>query len=625
MTTDKAKSDQNARDTAQASDQAFAQAEAAAEDENAAKLARLTENLKKIEALSLRLSAALAAQKAHDKALDGPSEELMMQAAAAYLSTMMQNPSKLIEQQVAYWGRTLTHYAESQQALAKGEFRAPPNSGPQDRRFSNPLWDTHPFFNFIKQQYLLGAEAVQSTVADIEGLAARERQRVEYFTKQIIDMMAPTNFLATNPDALEQAIATDGESLVQGLQNLVADVEANDGALAVSLADRSAFRVGENLATTAGAVVFRNKMFELIQYTPSTDTVYQTPLLICPPWINKFYVLDLGARNSLIKWIVDQGFTLFVVSWVNPDKSYADVSMDDYIQDGYLAAIAAVQAISGQAQINAVGYCIAGTTLGLTLAHLKKTGQTPIKTASFFTTLTDFSDPGEVGVFLENDFVDGIERQSMQDGLLSKAFMARTVSFLRSNELIWTPAIQSYMLGQTPPAFDLLYWNGDGTNLPAKMATQYLRELCQDNGFAEGTYRVLGQKVRLSDITLPIYAIACETDHIAHWRGSFNGIKQMGAAEKTFVLAQSGHIAGIVNPPSKDKYGHYTNAAPVAGDPDAWRAGASFHAGSWWPRWGAWLANSSGPRIAASALGGPNHPVLCPAPGTYVLQSPRAN
>jgi polyhydroxyalkanoate synthase len=598
-------------------------------DENAAKLDRLTENLKKIEALSLRLTGALSAQKAHDTALDGPGQEMMMQAASAYLSTMMQNPSKIIEHQVAYWGKTLAHYAEAQKALASGEFRAPADATAQDRRFANPLWTTHPFFNFVKQQYLIGADAVQSTVGEMEGLAERERSRLEYFTKQIVDMMAPTNFLATNPDALEKAIATDGQSLVAGLENLVADVEANDGALAVSLADRSAFRVGENLATTAGAVVFRNKMFELIQYSPSTDTVYETPLLIFPPWINKFYVLDLGARNSLIKWIVDQGFTLFVVSWVNPDGNYADTSMDDYIKDGYLAAFDAVRAITGQAQINVVGYCIAGTTLGLTLAHLQKQGQSPekplpVKSATFFTTLTDFSDPGEVGVFLENDFVDGIERQSSADGILSKTFMARTFSFLRSNELIWTPAIKSYMMGQTPPAFDLLYWNGDGTNLPAKMATQYLRDLCQDNGFVEGTYRVMGQPVRLSDVTLPIYAIACETDHIAHWRGSFNGIAQMGAAEKTFVLAQSGHIAGIVNPPSKDKYGHYTNAAPIAGKPEDWKAGATFHAGSWWPRWAAWLAGRSGARIAAPALGGPNHPVLCAAPGTYVLASPKA-
>lgn len=613
MTTDNEKSD------------AHRGAEGEAErSEEAAKLERLTENLKKIEALSQRLTEALGRAKAHDAALDGPGQELMMQAASAYLATLMQNPSKIIETQVAALGKTLAHYAEAQRALASGEFRAPADTTPPDRRFANPLWTTHPFFNFVKQQYLIGAEAVQHSVGQMQGLATRERDRLAYFTQQIVDMMAPTNFLATNPDALERAIATDGMSLVEGLQNLIADIEAGEGELSVSLADRSAFRLGENLATTQGAVVFRNALFELIQYSPSTDTVYEVPLLIFPPWINKYYVLDLGARNSLIKWIVDQGFTLFVVSWVNPDASYADTSMDDYIRDGYLAAMQAVREISGQPQINVVGYCIAGTTLGLTLAYLQQQGEPPVKSATFFTTLTDFSDPGEVGVFLENDFVDGIERQAARDGILSKTFMARTFSFLRANDLIWSPAIRNYMMGQSPPAFDLLYWNGDGTNLPAKMAVQYLRDLCQDNGFVEGTYRVMGQKVRLSDVTLPLYAIACETDHIAHWRGSFNGIAQMGAAEKTFVLAQSGHIAGIVNPPSKDKYGHYTNTAPVAGAPDAWKASATFHAGSWWPRWGAWLAGRSGARIAAPALGGPNHPVLCPAPGTYVLASPKA-
>jgi polyhydroxyalkanoate synthase len=375
------------------------------------------------------------------------------------------------------------------------------------------------------------------------------------------------------------------------------------------------------MATTSGAVVFRNHLFELIQYAPSTDTVFEVPLVIFPPWINKFYVLDLTAKNSLIKWIVDQGVTLFVVSWVNPDASYAEVGMDDYIRDGYLAAFASVREITGAPQINTVGYCIAGTTLGLTLAHLTNIGENPVKSATFLTTLADFSDPGEVGVFLAEDFVGGIERQTAVDGVLSKSFMGRTFSFLRSNDLIWTPAIKNYMMGQTPPAFDLLFWNGDGTNLPRRMAIEYLRGLCQQNGFATGAFCVFGAPVSLSDIKLPLYAIACETDHIAHWKGSFNGISQMGSTDKTFVLAQSGHIAGIVNPPSKDKYGHYTNAAPISGAPTEWQASASFNRGSWWPRWGAWLAGQSGARIAAPALGGANHPVLCSAPGTYVLNA----
>ncbi len=589
-----------------------------------AKLEKMTANLAKIEALSARLMAALAQKKPSDPGVQGPGQDMYMKAAAAYLAGMMQNPAKVLEHQIAYWGKTMKHYVEAQQALASDEIRAPADPGPKDRRFANPLWDTHPAFNYLKQQYLFNAEAVQNAVGDMESIDPSDKKRVEYFTKQIVDMLSPTNFLGTNPDALEKAVATDGESLVRGLENLVADIEANNGELAVTLADREAFVLGENIATTPGAVVFRNRMLELIQYSPTTETVFQTPLLIFPPWINKFYVMDLKPQNSLIKWIVDQGFTLFIVSWVNPDASYADVGMDDYIREGYLTAMAEVRRITDQKQINAVGYCIAGTTLSLTLSHLHRAGDTSVKSATFFTMLTDFSDPGEVGVFLDNDFLDGIERQSLADGMLSKTFMSRTFSYLRSNDLIYGPAIKSYMMGEAPPAFDLLYWNGDGTNLPCKMAIEYLRGLCQDDGLAQGTYKVFGHNVSLKDIQIPVCAIACETDHIAHWRGSFNGFKQMGSADKTFIVSQSGHVAGIINPPSKGKYGHYTNAGPVAGAPDDWMAGASFNQGSWWPRWGTWLAAQSGAQIPARIPGDSVRPVLCPAPGTYVSLQPNS-
>jgi polyhydroxyalkanoate synthase subunit PhaC len=583
------------------------------------KLQRLTGNLAKIEALSARLIKALAERRAHDKALDGPGQDVYVKAAAAYMAEMMSNPARVLEHQIGYWGKTLKHYVEAQQALAKGEFVAPADPGPTDKRFSNPLWDTNPAFNFLKQQYLLNADAMKTAVSDMESLDENDRKRVEFFTRQIVDMFAPTNFLGTNPDALEKAVATDGESLVQGLENLVHDIEAAGGNLQVTLADPEAFTVGKNIATTPGSVVFRNRMFELIQYTPTTETVHQTPLLIFPPWINKFYVLDMKPANSLIKWVVDQGFTVFVVSWVNPDASYAKTGMDDYIRDGFLTAMAQVRLITGEAQINAVGYCIAGTTLGLTLAHLQKAGDASVKSATFLTTLADFSDPGEVGVFLGNDFVDGIERQSHEDGILSKSFMSRTFSFLRSNDLIYQPAIKSYMLGEAPPAFDLLYWNGDGTNLPCKMALEYLRGLCQQDGFAKGEYKVFGHKVSLADVKVPLCAVACETDHIAHWKGSFNSVRQMGAADKTFILSQSGHIAGIVNPPSKGKYGHYTSQGPME-KPEDWLAGATFTQASWWPRWKDWLAERSGVQIPARvALN-----VLCPAPGTYVVAVPAA-
>jgi polyhydroxyalkanoate synthase len=586
----------------------------------AARLEKMQANLARIEVLNARLMAALARKKPHDQALDGPSQDVYMKAAAAWLAGMMQNPAKVIEHQVNYWGKTLQNYVAAQQAALKGE-PVPPVIETRDKRFANPVWDQNPAFAYLKQQYLLNAQAVQDAVSDMADIDAIDRKRVEYFTRQIVDMMAPTNFLGLNPDALEKAVATDGESLVQGLENLVADVEANSGEVQVTLADKAAFTVGVNIATTPGGVVFRNPLFELIQYTPATPTVHKTPLLIFPPWINKFYVMDMKPANSLIKWIVDQGVTLFVVSWVNPDATYADTTMDDYIRDGFLTAMAEVRRITTEPQINVVGYCIAGTTLGLTLAHLQRAGDKTVNAATFFTTLADFSDPGEVGVFLANDFVDGLERQSAADGILSKAFMARTFSFLRSNELIYQPAIKSYMLGETPPAFDLLYWNGDGTNLPAKMALQYLRQLCQDDGFAKGTYKVFGRPVSLSGVTVPLCAIACETDHIAHWKGSFASIRQMGSPDKTFILSQSGHIAGIINPPAKGKYGHYTNPGPMNA-PEDWLAGATFTPGSWWPRWGAWLAMRSGPQIPARPLGDSSHPVLAPAPGTYVTAVP---
>ena len=580
-----------------------------------AKLARLTENLTRVEALSARLMQAMAARKTHDQALDGPAQDIYMKAAAAYLAGMMQNPAKVMEQQVSYWGKTMKAYVAAQQALVTGE--ALPIAEIKDRRFANPIWDTNPAFHYLKEQYLLNAESVHNALAEMQDIDPDDRKRVEFFTRQIVDMFAPTNFLGTNPDALEKAVATDGESLVLGLENLVRDIEANNGNLSVTLANPQAFTVGENIATTPGSVVFRNHLFELIQYTPTTQTVHKTPLLIFPPWINKFYVMDLKPANSLIRWIVEQGFTLFVVSWVNPDASYADITMDDYIRDGFLTAIAETRRATGEAQINCVGYCIAGTTLGLTLAHLKRAGDTSVGSATFFTTLTDFSDPGEVGVFLANDFVDGIERQAKVDGILSRAFMSRTFSFLRSNDLIYQPAIKSYMLGETPPAFDLLFWNGDGTNLPAKMAVEYLRGLCQDDGFAKGTFKVFGKPVSLSDVTLPLCAIACETDHIAHWKGSFNGVRQMGSPDKTFLLAQSGHIAGIINPPSKGKYGHYTSGPPQ-GDAADWLASATFHQGSWWPRWRDWLAERSGPQVEARVPGAG----LCAAPGIYVKAAP---
>lgn len=582
-------------------------------------LEKLEANLQRIEELSQRLMSATSNGRKIPTSLQGPNPDLYMNAASAYMSEMINNPAKLIETQVAFWGKSVKHYVEAQHLLAQGKLEAPTDDTQPDRRFSNEMWDTNPYFNYVKQQYLMNAEAIQQSVSSIDTLDAGEKRRLKYFSQQIINMMSPTNFLATNPEALSLAAETDGESLVAGLENLVADLEGNNGDLVVTLADKTAFQVGENLGTTPGKVVFRNHMFELIQYAPTTEKVHETPLIIFPPWINKFYILDLKPQNSLIKWAVDQGQTVFIVSWVNPDASYRDTSMTDYVQDGFLAAFERVKEICGVTQVNAVGYCIAGTTLSLTLALMAQRGDHSVKSATLFTTLTDFSDRGEVGVFLDDDFVDGIEAEVVESGILSSFYMSRTFSFLRSNDLIYGPAIKSYMLGKAPPAFDLLYWNGDGTNLPATMAVEYLRGLCQGDKFATTGMKIAGTTVHLSEVNVPICAIACETDHIAAWKSSYRGVQKMGSGEKTFILSESGHIAGIVNPPTKNKYGHYTNT-DLSLLPEDWQAAADKHAGSWWPRWDEWLAGHSDAMHPARDPDAVAHDDLGDAPGVYVVR-----
>ncbi len=584
---------------------------------------KMNENIAKMEQLTQRLVNALAHKRAPNPAVEAPGNALYARAITAYWQEAIDNPAKLIEQQAAFWGKTLRHFADLQKVMRSGQGDVPPDPSPKDRRFKNPLWDSHPYFNLVKQQYFRNVEAVERAVDELEGLKPYERKRVEHFARQMMDMVAPTNFLATNPDALERAVETDGESLVKGLENLVHDIEANQGDFLPTLADPGAFELGKNIGTTEGSVVFRNRMMELIQYKPTTEKVHETPIVIFPPWINKFYILDLKPANSLIRYIVDQGYTLFVVSWKNPDRSYADVGLETYVDEGILAAIDAAKKITGEKKVNAVGYCIAGTALTLALGLMKKRKNDSVKSATFFTTLTDFSDPGEVSVFLDDDFVDGIEKQVARDGYLDKYFMARTFSFLRSNDLIYGPAIRNYMLGEAPPAFDLLFWNGDGTNLPSRMAIEYLRWICQDDQLARGRISICGETLSLAEVALPVFAIACEADHIAPWKGCFNGFRQLGSKDKTFVVSESGHIAGIVNPPTKEKYGHYTNDGPME-RPDIWFDEAKYHKGSWWPRWLDWMSKRAGKKVAARQIGESGFPELAPAPGTYVAERPSA-
>ncbi|MGR3619974.1 MAG: class I poly(R)-hydroxyalkanoic acid synthase [Roseovarius sp.] len=592
------------------------------DDVAGANIEKLNENLAKVEQLSQRLIQALAARNPANPTLNTPSQELFTKAATSYWTEMLENPGKLYEQQLEYWGKSVRHFLDAQQTMlrggAEGEAEDAPDPLAGDKRFANPLWDSHPYFKYVKRQYALNAQAIEKALAEIdEDLPDKDRKRLGYFAHQIIDLMSPTNFLGTNPDALERALETEGESLVKGLENLIADLEANDGEMVVRLADDKAFELGENIATTPGEVVYRNRMMELIQYAPATDEVHATPLVIFPPWINKFYIMDLKPENSLIRWITEQGYTLFVVSWVNADTSHAETGLEQYIEEGYLTTIREVKAITGEKQVNAVGYCIAGTTLHLTLALMAKRGDKSVKSATFFTALTDFAEQGEFTPFLQDDFIDGIEEEVNAQGVLRSFIMGRTMSFLRSRDLIYQPAVRKYMMGEAPPAFDLLYWNGDGANLPGRMTMQYLRGLCQRNEFVEDGLDLCGERLHIRDVKIPLMSVTCETDHIAAWKDCYRGFQQTGSKNRTFIVSESGHIAGIVNPPAKKKYGHYTND-DLSGTADEWMAGATRHDGSWWPRWEAWLKKRSGKMVPAREPGDAEHPPLAPAPGTYV-------
>lgn len=590
-----------------------AMADATALGSSGAAAMKLAENIERIETLGKRLVTALSARQMPNRGVEGPGPDLFVTAANAWVKSLSEQPGRVMENQVNYWGETLKNYASTQMAVARGKTIPTDDGGATDKRFSNPLWNSHPYFSFVKRQYLINAKALKDATQSLDMPDDTARRRIDWLTSQIVDMMAPTNFLATNPDALERAIETDGESLVKGLENLVRDVESNGGDIVVSLADRNAFTVGENIGTSEGVVVHRTPLYELIQYNPSTDQVHEMPLLVFPPWINKFYILDLKPQNSLIKWLVDQGQTLFVVSWKNPDASFAEVGMEDYVA-AYLEAMDKVRDLTAQPRLNVVGYCIAGTTLSLTLALLKQRGDDRVNSATLFTTLTDFSDQGEFVTFLQDDFVSGIAEEVQRHGLLRAKLMSKTMSFLRPNDLVWGPAIRSYMMGEVPPAFDLLYWNGDSTNLPGKMTMQYLRGLCQQNAFVNGGFDLMGHKLHISDVTVPLCAVTCESDHIAPWKDSWSGVAQMGSDDKTFILSESGHIAGIVNPPSKKKYGHYMGSRDFSGGHEAWKDASQFAQGSWWPKWGEWLAERAGPMTAARDPG----QGLAPAPGSYV-------
>jgi polyhydroxyalkanoate synthase len=581
--------------------------------EKTPQLDELRENFEKIDALTKRLIAIMAQQKAEKPEQSNASTELFFKAASSYFAQMMNNPAKLIESQVRYYKASIEAWSDFQASM----IGAAQDAEVKDRRFRDEAWQTNPYFNMIKQQYFLSSEVIKDSVAEIDGLSEGEARQIQFFSQQLINFLSPQNFLGTNPEALKHAIETQGKSLVEGLENLVDDLEKGDGQLSVSLTDVNAFAVGENLATSAGRVVFRNRLFELIHYQPATDTVFERPLVIVPPCINKFYILDLTPQNSFIQFALAAGQAVFLVSWVNPDGALADVGFDDYMIEGVQTALEWVTGLTGQPQANVIGYCIGGTLVAVTADYLRKTGHDLIQSATFFTTLTDFHDPGELAIYTGPDYAKKIHDRIAESGVLDGAFLAQTFSFLRSGDLVYGPAVRSYLMGQKPPVMDLLYWNSDSTNLPGRMAREYLDNFYQNNRFATGTLRFLDTDLALADVDLPICAVATETDHIAPWRSSFAGISQT-KGPKTYILGGSGHIAGIINPPEAKKY-HFRIAENLTDYAAESFLDSPVTPGSWWPAWAVWIASMSGNKVNAdSILKDFKGPDLGLAPGQYV-------
>lgn len=591
-------------------------------------LALDAEQLAAMEQLSVNLGkAALAAQAAiGGAALQGlrqtphvdPDPLNASPALTEVATRLASEPDKLVKAQADL----LTGYMQlwSATALKLAGQSADPVVAPAkgDKRFNDKDWSENPVFDAMKQSYLLSANWLNGLVAEADVDPAAKR-RAQFFMRQLTDALSPSNFLMSNPAALRALQESKGESLVKGLQNLAADLERGGGTLSISQTDPDQFEVGRNVATTPGKVVFQSELFQLIQYEPATEQVHEIPLLIFPPWINKFYILDLRPENSMIRWLTQQGITVFLVSWVNPDADMADCTFEDYVRHGAYEAVARVIQQTGAEKVNTVGYCIGGTMLSTALAHMAAEGVEPIGSATFFAAQQDFSDPGELSVFIGDDWLETIERKMDEGGgILSGRAMSDTFNMLRANDLIWSFFVNNYLMGNEPKPFDLLFWNSDQTRMPKALHMYYLREFYRHNRLAKGELELGGQRLNLGDVKIPIFVQSSESDHIAPFASVYRGAKLFGGPV-TFMMAGSGHIAGVINPPGAKKYQHWIaelNHLPET--VEEWREHAKEFPYSWWPYWAEWLKGRSGEMIDARAPSAGPLGVIEDAPGSYV-------
>jgi len=551
-------------------------------------------------------------------------QAMMQDVAEAYKQAWQQlyaNPENLLARQVQMQKQLMELWQETVLKFTGEVAQVVTSPDRSDKRFADPDWENNPLFNYIKQFYLIQSRHLTEMVDSIEGLPANVKQQVSFFTRQYVNALAPTNFLTTNPEVLRKTFETQGANLRDGMEQFLADLKNSYGGLNVSMTDTAAFRVGENVATTSGKVVFQNDLMQLIQFEPTSEKVFKKPLLVIPPFINKYYILDLREKNSYLKWLVDQGHTVFCISWVNPGPSLKHKSFDDYLLEGPVAALDAIEQATGEKEVNAVGYCVGGTLLAAVLSWLKSKGQEKrISTATFLTTLIDFRDPGEISVFINESAIAALEKQMDQLGYFDGRIMSFSFNLLRENDLFWSFYVNNYLKGERPAAFDLLYWNSDSTNLPPATHSWYLRNMYLQNSFCEkGVISVAGEAMDVSQIDTSSYFISTEQDHIARWKSTYFGAAKFAKTPR-FVLGGSGHIAGVVNPPASNKYGYRVIDAEfveLPDDPEQWLAQTVQHEGSWWTDWQRWVEPQAGKKVAARKPGGGKLEVIEDAPGRY--------
>ena len=555
----------------------------------------------------------------HRQSRDAP-ELHPMNAAHAFMemtAQLMRGPAEATRAQLGLWQDYMTLWQNTTRRMWGMKTGPVIEADPRDRRFEDSAWKEVEVFDFIKQSYLLAARYVQGVVARVDRLDPKTAQKVDFYSRQFMDAISPANFLLTNPEVLRRTVETGGENLLRGLSNLLSDLERGRGRLTMGTASLDTFRIGSDVAATPGKVVFQNDLLQLIQYAPATRTVLKRPLLIVPPWTRKFYVLDLRPQNSLVRWAVEQGHTVFMISWVNPDGRSADKGFEHYISEGARAALDAIERATGEREVNAIGYCLGGTLLASTLAWMAAVGDDRIKSATFLTTMLDFKETGELSVFINEVQLRTLEAPAEQRGVLDDGQMAATLNMLRANDLIWSFVVNTYVLGHEPFPFDLLYWNGDNTRVPPLMQRSYLRWIYQDNLLREpGGIEVIGQPINLRRITVPSYFLTTCADHIAPWRSAYAGMRLLDGPSR-FVLAAGGHVAGVVNAPQGGKHSYRTNTEHPA-DPASWLAGATEMAGSWWPDWQRWVTALDNAHMPSRVPGDGALPPLEDAPGSYV-------